>query len=298
LPASRSSTPSARTAPGHDRLARRVGREHGACFLVATGRSQQHGVFELDAEIGLGFGDEVARELEPVFFLAIRDHCPGVQHLGRLPVRCEFDRTGCGRFREREIVGAERRTAERILAFGHFRVAGRKATEQFLHVGRRGLGADHGQQREKPGGRTDVDGVEQLGEITFGVVQPMQFQRDEPGVPARLLTGRIQLQPALRRQVRLAVLEIVERDARRLLGDRFIIRRLGGFAVNPGRGGVVPLLQRCIRVTNRRAGRGCLRVVTRADARGGPAGGQGNERHDEGGARKVAANADGHAPSL
>ena len=136
-----------------------------------------------------------------------------------------------GILRDGEIVRAQRGAAERIVAFRHLWVPRRKATEQFHDVGRRSLAADHGQQREKPRGGTDVDGVEQVAEMPFRLVEPVHLECDSPAYRRACSLVGFNSQPALRGEGRLAELEAVERDARRLLGDRFIVRLLGGLAI-------------------------------------------------------------------
>ena len=72
-------------------------------------------------------------------------------------------------------------------------------------------------------------------ELGFRLVEAVQPQRGHARVAVRLLAGRVDLEPAFGRQRGLLQLEVVERDARRLLGDRLVVEMLGGRDDTPAR---------------------------------------------------------------
>ncbi len=165
-----------------------------------------------------------------------------------------------------EIVGPERRAAKGVIAFRDVRVPRREAPEEFHDVRRDAFVADHRQQRQEARRRAHVDGVEQEPELGFGLVEPVQLERRDARVAMRVLAGRVDLQPAAGGQRGLLQLGVIERRARGLLGDRFVVRLLGRLAIHPGAGRIVAPVERGL--GGGQAGLGQHRVARGA----GPAG--------------------------
>ena len=184
----------------------------------------------------------------------------------------------------------------RVVALGDVGMAGRQAPEQFHDVRRDAFVADHRRQRQETRGRTDVDGLEQAGELALGLVEPVQLERRDPRIAMRVLAGRVEHQPAFCRQCRLPQLVMVEGHPRGLLGHLLILGALRRLAIGPG----------CLRQPACWQGGlcGCDRGL-----RGGPGGRSGGEdrcgrragcdkpqRGDREAASASAGNADRHGP--
>ncbi len=140
---------------------------------------------------------------------------------------------------------------------------GREAPEEFHDVGRDTFVADHGQQRQEPRGRADVNSVEQVTELGFRVIEPMQLERDNARVAMRVLAGRVDLQPAVGGQRSLPQLGVIERRARGLLGDHLVVGALGGLAVQPRAGRIVAPVERGFRFGQAGLGQNCIARVHR-----------------------------------
>ena len=106
--------------------------------------------------------------------------------------------------------------------------------EELGHVGRRSLIGDDRIQRQETGRRAQVCGLEQHGEVRFGGVQPVELQCSDAGMTTRLLAGRVELEPALGRSRRFALLLVVVGDLGGLLGDPLVVGTFGRATVVVG----------------------------------------------------------------